>query len=345
MGYAHRTMAAKTQRTRRGMAVILGAVSLTETIRQACREVAGRARFVRIDEETIENYAFSLPLERMVTPKVDWGTHYRGDEAATAAFFVTLDAINFGSGYFPHLKKRPEMSGYFTVASSLKGEFERNGPIPAQALAAFTTENCRSIFGQEKQIPTAMELMGLFATALNDLGRLLLQKYDASFQNLIAAAGKSAERLIELLAEMPFYRDIATYNTLTVPLYKRAQLTAADLSLALDGRGLGTFSDLDRLTIFADNLVPHVLRIDGVLKYAAELGERIDRGQLIPSGSMEEIEIRACALHAVEMMKTALSQAGRQVSAMQLDYILWNRGQEKYYKSIKPRHRARSVFY
>ena len=54
-----------------------------------------------------------------------------------------------------------------------------------------------------------------------------------------------------------------------VPFYKRAQLTAADLSLAFDGKGLGSFEDLDQLTIFADNLVPHVLRVDKVLLYEA----------------------------------------------------------------------------
>jgi hypothetical protein len=29
---------------------------------------------------------------------------------------------------------------------------------------------------------------------------------------------------------------------------------------------------------------------------------------------------------------------------MQLDYVLWNRGQEAAYKAL-PRHRARTVFY
>ena len=38
--------------------------------------------------------------------------------------------------------------------------------------------------------------------------------------------------------------------------YKRAQIVASDLALA----GVAEFDDLDRLTIFADNLVPHVLR-------------------------------------------------------------------------------------
>ena len=52
---------------------------------------------------------------------------------------------------------------------------------------------------------------------------------------------------------MPFFDDRG--------FYKRAQIAANDLHLA----GVVDFADIDRLTIFADNLVPHVLRLDGVL--------------------------------------------------------------------------------
>jgi hypothetical protein len=317
--------------------------SITDEIRGACAAVAERAVKVRIDEERIEAYALSLPLERAVAPSVDWTRHYRGaDEAGTAAYFVTLDAINFGSGYFPHLAKRAGMSGYFTVAVSLKEEFERNGVMSAGRLAGITAAECARIFGQEAGNAAAMELMGLFATALNDLGRLLLLKYEAQVEQMIGAGGGSAERLVEVLAEMPFFRDVSEYEGMVVPFYKRAQLTAADLSLALEGRGLGAFSDLDRLTIFADNLVPHVLRVDGVLRYDVELAGRIDREELIEAGSAEEVEIRACAVHAVELLRAAL---GQRVTAMGLDYVLWNRGQVREYKAVKPRHRARSVYY
>jgi hypothetical protein len=287
-----------------------------------------------------------LPLGRAVAPSVDWGRHYCGaDEAGTAAFFVTLDAINFGSGYFPHLKKREGMSGYFTVATSLKEEFERNGVMPAERLAGMTPEECRRIFGQDEGNVAAMELMSLFAQALGDLGRLLAAKYGGRVEELIGAAGGSAERFIGVLAEMAFFCDVSTYDGREVPFYKRAQLTAADLALALEGRGLGRFEDLDRLTIFADNLVPHVLRVDGVLTYDEGLAARIDREELLMPGSAEEVEIRACAVAAVEMMREALAREGTRVTAMGLDFELWNRGQEKYYKSIKPRHRARSVYY
>jgi hypothetical protein len=320
-------------------------MSLTDEIRAACAAVAGRARLVRVSEDVIERYARALPLVRAVAPTLDRATHYVADEAGTAAFFVTLDAINFGSGYFPHLAKRPGMSGYFTVASSLKEEFERNGPMSAERLAGVTAGECAGVFGQSVGNGPVMELMGLFARALNDLGRLLLAKYGGKFERLIGGADRSAERLVGLLAEMPFFRDVEQYDGLDVPIYKRAQLTAADLSLALDRRGLGAFTDLDRLTIFADNLVPHVLRVDGVLGYDAELAARIDREELITPGSAEEVEIRAGAVHAVELMRAALARGGRAVTSMGLDYVLWNRGQERYYKTVKPRHRARTVYY
>ena len=62
--------------------------------------------------------------------------------------------------------------------------------------------------------------------------------------------------------------------------WKRAQITANDLALA----GVAEFPDLDRLTIFADNLVPHVLRVDGVLRYD-DLARRAHRrrGTLAPA--------------------------------------------------------------
>jgi len=86
--------------------------------------------------------------------------------------------------------------------------------------------------------------------------------------------------------------------------------------------------------------VPHVLRVDGILEYDPWLLERINREELIAPNSREEREIRACALHAVELLRQHLDG----VTSMQLDYVLWNRGQQPAYKA-QPRHRARTVFY
>jgi len=322
-----------------------GPVNIFDEIRVRCREVAERSTHVRVHLDRIEAYARSLPINRAIAPTLDAKSHYLREPRDTLAFFLTLDTINFGSGYFPHLKKRPGMSGYFTVASSLTDHYRAHGPIEPAALATLTVDDCAQIFGQDLKNPAVRELMQLFSTALNDLGRLIIDRFTGEFTHLVEHAKHSAGRLVEILRQMKFFRDVEHYRGTEIPFYKRAQLTAADLSLALDRTGLGRFDDLDRLTIFADNLVPHVLRIDGVLEYTPGLAERIDREELIPAGSEEEIEIRAAAVDVVERIRETLAESGQQVTSMGLDYILWNRGQERHYKSIKPRHRTRTVFY
>jgi hypothetical protein len=318
--------------------------NLFPQVRQACQTVAAEARYVRINEDRLTSYAASLPLERIVQPQHDPASHYLGHGEDTVAFFVTLDAINFGSGYFPVLRKRPGMSGYFTIATSLKEHFQAHGPLSAQELAALTAQDCARLFGQEGCSVPIAELMEHFCTALNDLGRYLLHAFGGSFVALLDHAGASAERLARLLIEMPYYQDVAAYRGQQIPFYKRAQITSADLWVAFEGQGPGRFDDIEQLTIFADNLVPHVLRHDGLLVYDEALAAHIDHEELLPAGSEEETEIRACALHAVELLSAQLCQAGHHVPPMRLDWLLWNRGHNPYYKD-RPRHRTRTVYY
>ena len=308
-------------------------------IRQACAVVTERARSVRLESDTLDAYAESL-LGDALTPRYDAEHHLTGDPEAVLAFNLTLDAVNFGSGYFPHLHKRPGMSGYFTVATALKEHFERYGPLSAEELLELTPERTARVFGQDLADPVRAELMRSFTEALQQFGSYLSERYSGSFVRLVESAEGSAERLAELLAEMPYFQDVSEYEGLNVPLYKRAQIAASDLALAFDGQGWGKFSDLEQLTIFADNLVPHVLRVDGVLRYEEGLERRINAGELIPAGSPEEVEIRAVALHAVELLAEKLPG----VTPRDLDVYLWNRGQGAAYKAA-PRHRTRTVFY
>lgn len=298
---------------------------------------------MQINEDGLADYAAGLPLDQVLAPALDPQSHFLGRGKDTALFFLVLDAVNFGSGYFPHLAKLPGKSGYFTVATRLTEWFGRQLPTAAQ-LSQLTPADCGRIFGQNPADPVIGELMGLFAKALNDLGQLLIDRFNGHCASLIEAAGHSAASLVEILAAMPLFADVQAYQGVSVPFFKRAQLTAADLSLAFNSQGPGRFDDIDRLTIFADNLVPHVLRADGILHYEEALAQRIDQGGLIDPGSDPEIEIRACALHAVERLCDHFIRAGHPVTARQLDYLLWNRGQQPYYKA-RPRHRCRTWFY
>ena len=102
---------------------------------------------------------------------------------------------------------------------------------------------------------------------------------------------------------------------------------------------MAEFDDLDRLTIFADNLVPHVLRVDGVLRYDPELAARIDAGELLPPGARGARDPR---LRRARLRAALAERPG--CPPRELDTALWNRGQAPEYKAV-PRHRTRTVYY
>jgi hypothetical protein len=280
-------------------------MGLSDDVRRHCAEVAATARSVRIDEAALSE------IEPAQPPELDPQVHYlEGMPDDVARYLLALDAINFGSGWFPLLEKRPGLSGYFTVAWNMSDDWRARGPWTAQDLRAMTTE----------RIATALRQ----SPALEEFGRLL---GDAGALGLVESARGSAQRLAAKLAtECALFADHG--------FYKRAQIAANDLALA----GIAQFDDLDDLTIFADNLVPHVLRCDGVLHYDEALAGHIDSGQLLPAGR-EEREIRAAAVHACELLAQRTG-----VPPRVLDVWLWNRGQAPEYK-LRPRHRTRTVYY
>jgi hypothetical protein len=315
-----------------------------DAIRAASAMVMERAASVRIDDEGLAAFAEDLLHEPPPPPELDPAHHHVDGARSTLAFVLTLDAINFGSGYFPFLSKRPGLSGYLTIATNLKERFQSRGPWSADDLVALGAHHCAAVLGQDLAVPEVAELMGLFATALNDFGRFVNERHGGRFEGVVECATGSAATLVNELAAIPFYRDVIRYDDIDVPFYKRAQITVEDLSVAFEGRGYGAFREIDELTVFADNLVPHVLRRKGVLVYADDLARRIDAGELIPAGSPEEVEIRAGAVHAVERCVSRLRHRGASITARQIDHLLWCWGQRPEMKA-HPRHRTRTTFY
>ncbi|QLA16956.1 queuosine salvage family protein [Desulfolutivibrio sulfoxidireducens] len=319
-------------------------VSLFARIRADAARVCRDARFVTIDHEAIPAYAARCDVAALAAPAHDPASHYLGHGVDTAHFFLVLDAVNFGSGYFPHLRKLPGKSGYFTIATRLAAHFAGEGPLGADALAVMTPGDAARLFRQDADDPVVMELMGLFARALRDLGELLRRDYGGSALALIEAAGGSAEALCRDLARMELFRDEQPYATGPAAFYKRAQLTAADLAVAFGGKGPGRFRDLEYLTVFADNLVPHVLRLDGILKLEAGLEARIAAGEPLEKDSPQEVEMRAATVRVVELLAAELGRRGVRATPLRLDFLLWNKGQRPAYKAI-PRPRCRTWFY
>jgi len=288
---------------------------LCDDVRMTCTQIAADAQWVSIDLDAVAQVEPGPPQP------LDPVHHYlEGSEADVATFMLVVDAVNFGSGWFPTLRKRAGCSGYVTVAWGIADRFRAHGAWTPAQLRAMRTEEVADTLGQ----PHDHELMALYAQALRSLGRFL---GEGSALDAIDAASGSAERLAsQLAAGMTLFADRG--------FYKRAQIAAADLALA----GVAGFADLDRLTIFADNLVPHVLRYQGVLRYDERLAAHIDAERPLRPGQQER-EIRACAVHACELIARRA-----ETHPYELDYWLWNRGQAPAIKA-RPRHRCRTVYY
>ena len=287
-----------------------------DAIREHCAAVAADARYVRIRPGAtppLDGRAGLDPVVHLLDAPAEERTRY----------VLAMDAINFGSGWFDTLA--PDAAGEDpTTAMSRRLTAHaraRGGPWTAAELRALDAATVAAVLGQDAGHP----LMALYARALRELGGWL---GDRPALAVVAAAEGSAAALAEALATgLPMFADPG--------FYKRAQITANDLELA----GVARFADIDELTVFADNLLPHVLRLDGVLELDAALAARIDAGQELPAGSREECELRACTVVACDALA-----ARHGIAPRVLDNRLWNRGLGPPYRD-RPAHRTRTIAY
>jgi hypothetical protein len=281
-------------------------VDLCDEVRAGCAAIAAGARWVRIDPGA----AIEPGGRAGLNPELHLLDAAPGE---VARYVLVLDAINFGSGWFEEVDTDTD-----ALTGALTRYCRRHGVWGAADLRALRVADVAAVLG----LDPAHELTRLYAEALRQLGGWLGQR-----SALEAVDGGSAAQFARSLARMPFFADTG--------FYKRAQIAANDLVLA----GVAAFADVDRLTAFADNLVPHVLRVDGMLSYAPELAARIDAREELPAGGEMEREIRACAVHACELLAARWGVAPRV-----LDNWLWNRGQGPPYTD-RPAHITKTTYY
>ena len=159
---------------------------LLNQLRSACALVAERAKHVHVERERIPAYVGTLPID-LPEGDPDPEAHLiEGTREELAAFWLTLDSINFGSGWFPTLHKRPGRSGYFTIATALRDRFAAHGPWPASELARIGAGDVAAALGQDPE----HELMALYARSLNDLGRHVSAYHAGHFVGVVDAAGE-----------------------------------------------------------------------------------------------------------------------------------------------------------
>src|SRR4051794_9609481 len=120
-------------------------MGLCDDVRANAAVIAESAQHVRIDLEKVGE------IEPGPPPDLDPERHYlEGSREDVAAYLLTLDAINFGSGWFPTLRKRLGCSGYYTVSWALADHWRANGPWSNEQLRAIGTDTLADVLGQER---------------------------------------------------------------------------------------------------------------------------------------------------------------------------------------------------
>ncbi|MDA8278004.1 MAG: hypothetical protein M0Z45_07395 [Actinomycetota bacterium] len=316
-----------------------------ELVRTSCLQRAKSLSHLSIDELAIGKFAYKIAAgDRGVIGTVDSNFFLDFDDITTGIYYVLIaDTINFGSGWFPYLKKIDGGSGAVSIATALSNYCRQYAiPTPNQ-LCSLTTDTVAQMLGQENS-DEAGQLMELYRIALFQLGQLLIEDYQGDAMNLVEEAGESAGKLVTILASLPFYKDFVIEGSEITYFYKRAQIAASDIALVTAGQSK-QFKDIDRLTIFADNVLPNLLRVEGVLKFSEELTQKIASEQLFEVGSSDEVELRAATVVACESIVNHLNLDHQiTISPRELDQLLWSMGRQKIYKE-SPRHRCRCTFY
>ena len=310
--------------------------------------VSRMSRRVHIDEKSLTDFSDKLAAGPIEIPSWDHRYHFFDGSERTVSYLLALDTLNFcfwplsGNRKWEIEYESQNLSGYYALAASLKKAIETGIPITnAEYLAEVSLDSLKNILGGKGEL----QLMENRVKALNELGRFLLDKYDGQAGKLVGDSKNSAVKLVTLLTEnLSSFQDTAYHLGHKVFFYKRAQIFAADLYGAFGGRDWGYFKDINELTSFADYKLPQVLRHLGILCYAEDLENKIDQGIYLEAGGAEEVEIRSNTIRAVELIRSTLSGLGKEIRSFEIDWILWNMGQQNEFK-VRPYHKTVTIFY
>ncbi|CAA0841042.1 Unknown protein [Striga hermonthica] len=305
-----------------------------EEVRSTSAWVASHSSHVLIDSSGIEKFAEEM---KDSIPKVEWnfeGIHYFDDTPLTVQYLLVLDALNFC--FWPD----NELS-YDHLAAGLKEALENDkSAFDADRLQKYTGPDLRKMLKWPRPLPLEDERVRL----IHEVGFELERSFDGKASKIVESSEKSAAKLVALItSHFPGFRDHTVYKGHQIFLYKRAQIFAADLWGAFKGQGYGEFNDIESVTMFADYIIPAVLQQLGVLKFSPSLTNMIEFNKEIGSGSEEEVELRACTVHAVEEIRELIhKKSGKQVLSVELDLWLWAFGIQC---SSLQHHRTLSIYY
>jgi len=325
---------------------------LGSPVTESLRPVIEHSRDVRTHYEKIVEIADWMAYEELPMPNlaVPYGLEKTPDVAMD--FVMVGNTIDTAfTDFRTHVKFQTDYEGSHSSDSEamfacLKRAMDSGIPIlDGKFLAKITRHDMEKIFAGNMEIPMLEEKMAL----LREAGEVLAARYGGRYYNFIRSCPPrlydNGKGLVErLTAEFPRYNDVSQYDGHEVKFYKLPQLGFWQIYSVLGAAGGIKLEDPQKMTAFADYIVPVALRLMGMISYSPELEHAINTYQLIPRDSPQEIEIRAHCLYATALLADEINKLrppDQLVIIPQIDARLWTH----YHTTSWPHHLTRTIMY
>ena len=291
------------------------------------RPLVEGSRDVSIDEARLADVASWLAYEELPVPPVF--LPFRVAPEDLVDFVLVAGCLNFAFTDFS-TRERWDLvlnGRVYADADGLHAALHRAGPgvLRGEWLASVTAEQLGAIL-------PGLQLLDERAAILREVGARLVERWDGRFANAVATVSTVEGYLQLLTSEFPRFDD--------VPFWKLAQLSAWILHI----EGAVQWPDLDRLTAFADYIVPAGLRAMGILRYSEGLAAAVDAWTPIEAGGSWEVEIRAATVWACHLLAERVNELRPpelQIVEAQIDARFWL----PFHKTHLPHHLTRTIYY
>jgi hypothetical protein len=317
------------------------------------RPVIENSRDVRTNIGKIIEVAGWMGYEELPLPEFTLPFGIGAVNADEAIDFVLVaDSIDTAfTDFSTHEKFQVDFAGQHWSDSDaefacLKRALDAGKPIlNGKYLAKISRTELDEIFTGNMKMPMLDEKLAV----LHQVGAVLAEKYYGRFHKFVQACSPHlydrGNGLIErMVKEFPRFNDVSEFEGHEIKFYKLAQLGVWMLYSTLHKSGKFRLDDPEKMTAFADYIVPVALRLLGITSYSPELENAINTHQLIPRDSPREIEIRAHCLYATALLAEEINKVrgpNEQVIIPQIDARLWTH----YHTTSWPHHLTQTIMY